>query len=130
MSEQDITKNRHGGNEQSTAAFEEIRESLPKRRSDVLVMIQKAGLKGLTVHEAAKLAGTTPNTLSGRFSELKRDGLITKRGTRPTVSGCKAGVFVAFKNVSPPVPGPPAEYWHDLFQEIYEPNPYDGTAGE
>lgn len=117
--EKDICQNRHRGNPESEAVFEYIASKLPARRQKVLLLIHKAGFKGLTVHEASKLLETTPNAISGRFSELKRDGLIVKRGTRPTETGSNAGVFVGFEKVSPPAPGPAPDYWFDLFNHLY-----------
>ena len=80
----DITRNRHGGNPESIAAFEAIRNSLPQQRSTVLQWIEAAH-DGLTCKELAAAWGVGMNVISGRFSELKRDGLIAKRGTR---GGC------------------------------------------
>lgn len=96
----DICQNRHRGNAESVAAFQTLLPGLSHRRRHVLALIQKAGLKGLTVHEAAELLGTTPNAVSGRFTELKREGLIFKNGKRPTPAGSSAGVYVTFSNGS------------------------------
>tara|TARA_R100001244_G_C5140148_1_gene127695 strand:- start:208 stop:516 length:309 start_codon:yes stop_codon:yes gene_type:complete len=93
--ETDICRNRHQGNPQSEAAFIKIRCDIPFRRGLCLVLIHNAGSKGLTVHELAKLLETTPNAVSGRLTELKREGLISKIGTRPTPTGAKAAVYVA-----------------------------------
>lgn len=92
--ENDICQNRHGGNEQSEEAFEAIRKGLPRRRALCLVLIHKASPEGLTVHELANHLGTTPNAVSGRLTELKKDGRITKIGTRPTPTGSKAAVYI------------------------------------
>jgi len=113
MSEQDITKNRHGGNEQSNDAFQKIESSLPERRAGVLLLIQNGGLTGLTVHEAAKLLDTTPNAVSGRFTELKRSGLIEQIGRRPTPTGCSAGVYRVKQPPGRAVP-------QDLFERFKE----------
>ena len=93
MSEQDICFNRHRGNAQSNQAFTKIEKGLPERRAGVLLLIQNAGQQGLTVHEASELLGTTPNAVSGRFSELKKGGLIEAVGKRPTPTGSSAGVY-------------------------------------
>lgn len=93
MSEQDICANRHQGNEQSTEAFERIKKGLSGRRAGVLLLIHNAGTTGLTTHEAAELLGTTPNAVSGRFSELKKGGLIEQVGKRLTPTGSSAGVY-------------------------------------
>jgi predicted ArsR family transcriptional regulator len=117
MLEQDITKNRHGGNEQSNEAFQKIESSLPDRRAGVLILIRNAASEGLTVHEAAELLGTTPNAVSGRFSELKKGGLIEQIGRRATPTGCSAGVYR--------VKQPQGDFWFDGFQELYAGNPYE-----
>tara|TARA_R110000824_G_scaffold203371_3_gene387792 strand:- start:501 stop:842 length:342 start_codon:yes stop_codon:yes gene_type:complete len=90
----DICQNRHGGNEQSEAAFEEIKKELPFKRAIVLILLHKAALKGLTVHDLSEQLGTTPNTVSGRLTELKQMGLIHKIGTRPSPSGCSSAVYI------------------------------------
>jgi hypothetical protein len=90
----DICQNRHGGNEQSNAAFEETSKGLPRRRALCLALIHNAASKGLTVHELAALLDTTPNAVSGRLTELKKDGRITKIGSRPSPTGSQAAVYI------------------------------------
>ena len=97
--ETDICQNRHKGNPQSESAFESIRKELPLRRALCLVLIHKAASKGLTVHELSEQLGTTPNAVSGRLTELKREGLICKIGTRPTPTGGHAAVYVSQEEV-------------------------------
>ena len=92
--ESDICQNRHRGNRQSQSAFESIRDDLPARRALCLALIHNAASQGLTVHELAELLETTPNAVSGRLTELKREGLICKIGTRPTPTGGKAAVYI------------------------------------
>ena len=92
--ETDICRNRHRGNPESEAAFQALLPTLSNRRQEVLLIIRKSGFKGLTVHEVAEMLGTTPNAVSGRFTELKRDGLIMKWGKRPTPTGGSAGVYI------------------------------------
>ena len=93
--ESDICQNRHRGNPQSKEAFLKIRCDLPARRALCLCAIFQVGSNGLTVHELAELLKTTPNAVSGRLTELKREGLIYKIGTRPTPTGGNAAVYVA-----------------------------------
>ena len=78
MSEQDICANRHRGNEQSKEAFEKVESGLPNQRAHILLMVQKAGFKGLTVHEAAELLNTTPNAVRVRVHRVTI-GLICLR---------------------------------------------------
>ena len=117
----DISKNRHGGNPESENAFKKISPRLPERRKIVLSLIRNAGSKGLTTLEASELLKTTPNAISGRFSELKRDGLIEKIGTRKTPSGCSAAVYreVEKKTVTQD------HLWPDMFNDVYSGNPYE-----
>ncbi len=95
----DITSNRHGGNAESVAAFQSIKDRLPAQRKEVLhwitVYTKAHSGRGLTVDELAEVMHKTPNAISGRVSELKRDGRIYKAGTRLTRSGCKAAVLKA-----------------------------------
>lgn len=117
----DISKNRHGGNAESESAFHKISPRLPERRKIVLSLIRNAGSKGLTTLEASELLETTPNAISGRFSELKRDGLIEKIGTRKTPSGCSAAVY----RVAETKPVTQAQLWPDMFNDVFCGNPYE-----
>lgn len=80
--QEDITENRHGGNEQSAAAFEKIVKSLPSMRRIVFDAIAHAGKEGLTCKELARAWGCGMNEISGRFTELKRDKRIHRIATR------------------------------------------------
>lgn len=91
----DICAGRHGGNPQSVAAHEKIAETLPAVRAEVYGMITLAGASGLTADELSAKTGIPVNALSGRFTELKADGLIHKVGTRPTRSGGRAAAYAA-----------------------------------
>ena len=92
--ETDICQNRHRGNPQSEKAFESIKQHLPHMRGEVLVLIHKAASEGLTVHELAYQLGTTPNSVSGRLTELKKMGRIQKIGTRANAQGNKAAIYI------------------------------------
>lgn len=78
----DICKNRHNGNNESDNAFDGIKQTLTQKRAEVFLAIFFEGQDGLTAQEYADIQGVGINTISGRFSELKRDGLIRKIGTR------------------------------------------------
>jgi hypothetical protein len=88
----DICERKHGGNPHSTEAHKRIREGLSARRELVYRCI-KVCTMGITVDELASQWNEPPNNLSGRFSELARDGRIVKSGTRPTRSNCPAAVW-------------------------------------
>jgi hypothetical protein len=88
----DICANRHGGSETSIAAHEGT--SQEKRDSDkrrILELSQRD--EGVTLHEACEDMKRNPNELSGRFSEMVRDGQLSRRGeTRKTPTGSSAKV--------------------------------------
>jgi hypothetical protein len=88
----DITARRHKGNEQSTAAFHVIKDKISASRERILNQIRQRE-DGLTCDELAVMFSATPNEISGRCSELKRDGKIYKSGTRKTRSGCSAAIL-------------------------------------
>lgn len=85
----DICKSRHKGNTESEAAFDKAKDTIPHQRQKVFEAIRLRSKKGLTCKELADLWAVGMNAISGRFSELKRDGLIEKVGVR---NGC--GVYV------------------------------------
>jgi hypothetical protein len=91
----DICANRHGGNTESVAAFETVKDSLTEKQWQVFKYIKARKSRGATVDEIACDLGKTPNAISGRVSELKRDGKIVKCGRRLTRSGCTAAVVKA-----------------------------------
>lgn len=78
----DITANRHKGAETSVAAYDRIKADLPKVRRWVYEMFLRRPVKGFTVHEIAERLDVSPNVVSGRLTELKRDGLIVPNGEK------------------------------------------------
>ncbi len=91
----DITARKHKGNDQSTAAFHVIKDKINASQERILNAIRQMD-SGMTVDELSVYFGATPNEISGRCSELKRDGKIYKSGTRKTRSGCSAAILKAF----------------------------------
>lgn len=92
----DITANRHGGSPESRDAFERIRHEIPDARLRVLMEIQARPLGGMTCKELAAFWDVDMNVVSGRFSELKRDGMIRRlydNGDPVRRENC--GVYVA-----------------------------------
>lgn len=79
MTIDDICSNRHQGNEQSRRA-NPTANSKQRSRLAVLEVIREFG--GATVKEIAAELDTLPNCISGRITELKRDGKIITRGRR------------------------------------------------
>lgn len=88
----DICRRKHGGNEQSKAAFEKIKPGIKTQRQRVLDEVRRAGNNGVTCRELASDWGVGMNAVSGRFSELRRRRLIRADGKRV---GCS--VWVAIK---------------------------------
>ena len=92
-----ICANRHKGSETSVAAHKRIRGGLQARREAVYREIEihtgHPRPNGLTCDELAELWDISPNTISGRFTDLALAGRIEKCGKRPTRSGCMAAVW-------------------------------------
>jgi predicted transcriptional regulator len=79
----DITENKHGGNANSTAAFETIENQLKPRQREVHSCIFWSN--GVTCKEIADTLATGMNAISGRLTELKAMGKIKVVGRR---DGC------------------------------------------
>jgi len=97
--EQDICENRHGGNQESAEAFSSGSSTLrARRRFAIWALAMSEGSRGVTTDEVSARMETTPNVVSGRMSELKRDGLLVPTNMRRvTRMGRMARVFVASK---------------------------------
>jgi hypothetical protein len=79
----DITKNKHGGNAQSNAAFKKIEETLTHRQNAVLGIIRDC--VRATSKDVAYWLCSPLNAISGRITELKAMGKIKQIGRR---DGC------------------------------------------
>ena len=88
----DVCSNRHRGNELSEAA-NPSHSAKSRDRQVILNLMREHG--SLTCDEACAVLHRNPNEISGRFSELKRDAMIRRVGTRPTRTGSLAGVYTA-----------------------------------
>lgn len=92
----DPSFSRHRGNAESRDAFEAIKGKLPAARARVLEFVRSRGEQGATTDEVAAAFGVGANVVSGRLSELKRDGLLVPTANkRVTRNGQNARVFVA-----------------------------------
>ena len=96
----DITRSRHQGNPESEAAQSDREHRTQSQKMRVYLEVHHAGYRGLTVDELAEKWGAEVNRISGRFTELCRDGIIErrkdpkgKRITRITRSGSRAAVW-------------------------------------
>lgn len=88
--ERDISARKHQGNPLSEEAFERLRPSLPAQRAAVLEYIRSRGELGATSKEVAGYLARALNCISGRLSELKRDGDIV--GTERRRDGCQVWI--------------------------------------
>lgn len=83
----DICSNRHGGNSESAAA--NLVTSKERDRARILDYLKT--VTDSTCEEASLATGISYQTCSGRFAEMKADGLIVEgSGRRKTTSGCLA----------------------------------------
>lgn len=91
----DITRNYHGGNEESKAAKELSKLTAYADRRRILALAAIRGVYGVTCDEAERLLSLPHQTCSARFSELKRDGdLVPTEITRPTRHKAQARVMM------------------------------------
>jgi hypothetical protein len=105
MHTSDICSNRHGGNSESKAAYRKIEGHIAAQTAEVAALVA-AHPEGLTAEETEDLLGIKRSSISARFTELKRFGLIVKKRIglspkgeeiyerRKTRSGCSAAVFI------------------------------------
>lgn len=80
----DVCAVRHGGNVNSEIANFKAGETKSRDREAIRSLIEQS-VDGLTLKEACKIMGRLPNQISGRFTELKADGLTFTNGRR---NGC------------------------------------------
>lgn len=91
---------KHGGAPTSVAAWDAAKLTAGQRRQQILAWLHGRGAGGGTADEFAAEFDLTPNSISGRFSELAKQHLIrraTSSGkpvTRPARSGTAAQVWV------------------------------------
>jgi len=91
--ELDICRRKHGGAETSVVADKRVQKEAD--RTLVLGIIRQLGAHGITLDEMAVRLNRDPNRLSGRFTELRKKGLIRANGeTRPTRTQSPARVYV------------------------------------
>jgi hypothetical protein len=94
--DRDITENYHGGNPESVAAHASLkRRDLENCRAFILRATTRRGKYGMTCDEAEVRLGLSHQTCSARFTDLVKDGRLTRtEETRPTRSGCPARVHI------------------------------------
>lgn len=95
MTDTDITRNYHGGNPESDAAWESMREGRAVIRLKVVGYVSYCGTDGATCDEIEAALGLSHQTASARVTEAKARGEIVANGKRRrTRSGRWAGVYV------------------------------------
>lgn len=78
----DPTRNRHGGNAESNAAFDSIRCARSPMQREVMLCAEAMGLRGVTLKEVARTMGMSIQTVSGRLTELKASNMLEKTELR------------------------------------------------
>ena len=94
MTNDDITHNYHGGNQQSVAANK--RTNKARDRARIYAHIHTCGMYGSTSDECEVALDMGHQTCSARFTDMKCDGLLIPIGIkRKTRHNCDAEVCVA-----------------------------------
>lgn len=95
--ERDVCENRHGGNPESVEAFLSTPPDCRTRQRIAIHKFAKSkGSYGITTDEVAQELSVPPNSVSGRLSEMKRDGLLVETvHRRKTRMGKMARVLIA-----------------------------------
>jgi DNA-binding transcriptional ArsR family regulator len=84
----DVCRNRHRGNAESEAA--NLVTNKARSRAQIIGLLKE---REMTADEISEKLGISVNRLSGRLSELKRDGIVVDTGERrPTRTGSPAAV--------------------------------------
>ena len=78
----DICERKHGGVLTSKRAFERAKKTMTQTRLEVLLEVEKSLDHGLTAKEYAEKTDRPLNAVSGRFTELARDGWIERSDKR------------------------------------------------
>ena len=78
----DICERKHGGVLTSKRAFDRAKKTMTQIRLDILMEVSKSLDHGLTAKEYSEQTGRPLNTISGRFTELARDGWIERSNDR------------------------------------------------
>ena len=99
-SDRDICENRHGGDLFSLAAHDRIAATLPDARRRALDWIRSRGSFGATAQEYADHLHVGVNTISGRFSELKKAGLVVQSRKQASRNGGRVVVAAEYGGVS------------------------------
>jgi hypothetical protein len=77
---QPVDLSRGSASPESQAAFKRVTPTLRETHARILAWLEQRGAAGGTSKEFAAHEGVELHTISGRFSELKRDGKIRPNG--------------------------------------------------
>lgn len=99
LSHIDPCRRRHRGASTSVQAWQRCKDGLTMMQKEVFEIIQRMP-EGATCDQVAQMLGVGVNSVSGRFTELKRNWLIRDTGQRRiTRSGNWAKVYAAYQEV-------------------------------
>jgi len=76
----DICERKHGHNQESVAANQQIASHKRNLQAKVYELILRYAHVGITLKEIVRLSGIPINSVSGRISELKADGVVQPNG--------------------------------------------------
>jgi len=79
---EDICESKHGGVFTSQQAFERAKPTMTQARENVLLAVEMSLDYGMTAKEYAERSDKPLNAVSGRFTELARDGWIYRTDRR------------------------------------------------
>ncbi len=78
----DPSVKKHGGNVQSGTAHQRVVKTKQESYRKILSLLEERREHGATSKEIASVFGVQLNRISGRFSELRAQGLIKDSGAR------------------------------------------------
>lgn len=94
--EPDVCARKHGGDLNSRLAHGKLLGHKAEQREKVRRYVASCCGRGATCDETAEYLGVFPNDISGRFTELERDGKLKRNGERRTTRrGNWAAVWIA-----------------------------------
>lgn len=88
----DITRRKHGGNENSECANARIHSQKSVDRQRIIAYADFMGSFGITFKEVCEALDMKPQSASARLSELKRDVELVPKPNADKRDGC--GVFI------------------------------------
>lgn len=93
----DITAARHKGNANSVEAHRIVEPAKASQKGRILEVLRPLWPEGKTGLELTAETGINRASMAARLSELKADGWIEEKGTKPTPAGVQEAICVAVK---------------------------------